>query len=68
MVERLDRALALLERLVVAVERIATAPSGRLPEPRRAQRRAARVREPADPVDELAAERARRALERRGLR
>jgi mannitol-1-phosphate/altronate dehydrogenase len=56
-----------LERIADALERIATEPSGKLPARKRSQRRehVARV---AEPVDELARAKARKALERVGLR
>jgi hypothetical protein len=63
-----DRVADALERIADALERIATTPSGALPPRRKGQRRVRRApAHEAGPVDELAAERARRALERAGL-
>lgn len=59
--------MAMLERIAIALERLATAPSGRLPARKRTQRsekRPARV----EHVDEIAQAKARKALERAGLR
>lgn len=78
----LQRIAIALERLVTAheeaaraaarqadaLERIAAAPSGKLPERRAPQRREHPPKAPARPVDEVAAARARRALHRAGLR
>src|SRR5688572_2910101 len=62
-----DRIAVALERIADALDRIATEPSGRLPERKRAQRRthAPRV---AESVDEIARAKARKALERAGRR
>lgn len=66
--------IALLERIAIAeerqaaaLERIATEPSGRLPARKRTQRREHVARVEA-PVDDLALAKARKALERVGLR
>lgn len=58
----------LLERIAAALERIATQPSGAMPPRARDQRRVSRPRPSGEPVDEVAAAAARRALQRAGLR
>lgn len=75
MLERFDRMLDALDRLVAdvrrgvdALERIATTPSGKLPAVRRGQRRQCPARPPEGPIDELAVKRAQSALRRNGLR
>lgn len=63
-----ERVAGALERIAAALERIATEPSGTLPARRSKARRAAAVKAATAPIDEVTQRRARKALERAGLR